>query len=408
MKPNQKVFEHLKTYDYYLPIHLEFVQKLFYEQMVDNLGLSEGFRTSFLSQISKIGQFAHHESQFRQLIKDSWIGFFTKISLNSICIMIDGQELKEVREYIVNVMIEPKKYEIIYVDELLQIYEYYLQEKRYINNIVNRTKFRMILSKLICSKFILTQDEKYQPQIKQFLFELYIKKIEKIHEKERIQLEDMTKTNIFPIIFELLFDQNEGQGSIFNHLKQIILILLDEQSNILISFQILKNFYQMFLEKEKILFERIDPKMNIDHNRIALELHLRYKEKKDLKEALKYIVHKSTQTIDYKQLLKELVTKDIYSKENEQNFFPLLKEFDFNNLQKNRRQQPIDNDLIQQIKIMGFNKLDKRNEIEFDNLNFQINLIDTNNIVVINKKNKQKTRCSSIKELHLFMQNCYI
>lgn len=27
MKPNQKVLDHLKNYDYYLPIHLDCVQK---------------------------------------------------------------------------------------------------------------------------------------------------------------------------------------------------------------------------------------------------------------------------------------------------------------------------------------------------------------------------------------------
>ncbi|CAD8112514.1 unnamed protein product [Paramecium sonneborni] len=404
MKPNQKVFDHLKTYDFYLPTHLEQVQKSFYEQLVDNLGLSESFRTSFLSQISKIGQFAHNEQQFRQLIKDSWSGFFNKVALNSICVIQDQQEYKEIREFMINVMIEPKKHEIIYIDELLQIYEYYLLEKKYVTNIVNRTKFRMILSKLICSKFVLNQDEKYQPQIKQYLFELYIQKIEKIDEKERIRVEQITKSNIFHILFELLFDQNEGQGNRFHHLKQIVLILIDEQSNILISFQILKDFNQMYLSKEKILFERIDPRANVDHNRIAMDLNQKFKEKKDLKEAIRSIVQKSTQTIDYKQLLKELVTKDIYSKENEQLFFPLLKEFDINHFQKYRR-QPIDNQIIQQIKNLGYIKI---NENEFENDNFQLHAMDNTNMIVINKKNKQKVKCTNIKELLLFMQNSNI
>ena len=50
----------------------------------------------------------------------------------------------------------------------------------------------------------------------------------------------------------------------------------------------------MYIDKEKLLFERIDPRAHVDHNRIAMELHLKYKEKKDLKEALRSIAHKST------------------------------------------------------------------------------------------------------------------
>ncbi|CAD8202713.1 unnamed protein product [Paramecium octaurelia] len=408
MKPNQKVFEHLKTYDYYLPLHLDSVQKWFYEKMVDNLGLSESFKTSFLSQISKIGQLAHNEEQFRQLVRNTWFGFLNQKPLSCICPMFDRQEQNDVLEFMLNVLIEPKQYEISYIDELLQLYEYYLQGNRGVVSIVNRTKFRMILSKLICSKFILSQEESYQPQIKQYLFDLYLRKIEKLEEKERIRVEQITKANLFHILFELLFDQTEGQGNMFNHLKRIILILLDEQSNIFVSFQIFKSFYQMYLEKEKFLFDRIDPRLNIDYNRVAVELHQKYIEKRDLREALKSIVYKSTQSMDYKLVLRELVTRDIYSKENEQIFLPLFKEFDQINTQKYRRQQPIDNDLVQQIKLLGFNKLDKRNEIEFDNLNFSIIITDNNNIVVINKRTKQKAKCSSIKELHTFMQNSNI
>ncbi|CAD8205255.1 unnamed protein product [Paramecium octaurelia] len=408
MKPNQKVLDHLKTYDYYLPLHLDYVQKWFYEQMVDNLGLSESFRTSFLSQISKIGQFAHNEQQFRQLVRDSWFGFLSKKPLNSICIMLDGQEQNAIKEFILNVLIQPKQFEITYLDELLQIYEYYLQGNRGVANIINRTKFRMILSKLNLSGFILSQDERIQPQIKQYMLDLYLKKIEKQDEKERIRVELITKQNLFSNLFELLFDQTEMQGNLFNHLKQIVYLMIEEQQNLLTSFQILKSFYQMYLDKEKLIFERMDPRVNVDHYRVARELYQKYKEKKDLREALRSIVQKSTQTIDYKLVLKELVTKDLYTKENEQLFIPLLKEFDMNNFQKNRRQQSIDNDLIQQIKILGFNKLDKRNEIEYDNLNFSINIIDNNNIVVINKRNKLKARCSNIKELHMFMQNSNI
>ncbi|CAD8083668.1 unnamed protein product [Paramecium primaurelia] len=405
MKPNQKVLEHLKTYDYYLPIHLDYVQKWFYEQMIDNLGLSESFRTSFLSQISKIGQLAHNEQQFRKLIKDSWFGFFNSKPLSNICPILDRQEQNEILEFMLNVLIEPKQYEITYIDELLQIYEYYLQGNRGVASIINRTKFRMILSKLICSKFVKSQDEKYQTQIKQYLIDLYLRKIEKLDEKDRIHVEQITRINIFHILQELLFDQIEGQGNIFNHLKRVILILLDESQNILISFQIFKNFYQMYLDKEKFLFDRIDPRQNVDYNRISIELNQKYFEKKDLREALKSIVSRLTSNIDYKLILRELVTKDIYSKENEQMFFPLFKEYDHNNQQKYRRQQTIDHDLIQQIKLLGFNKLDKRNENEYDNLNFSINIIDNNNIIVINKRNKQKAKCSNIKELHFFMQN---
>ncbi|CAD8174717.1 unnamed protein product [Paramecium pentaurelia] len=408
MKPNQKVLDHLKKYDYYLPLHLDYVQKWFYEQMVDNLGLSESFRTSFLSQISKIGQYAHNEQQFRQLVRDSWFCFLNKKPLNFICIMIDGQEQNAIKEFLLNVLIQPKQYDITYIDELLQIYEYYLQGNGGVVNIINRTKFRMILSKLNCSRFILNQDERIQLQIKQYMFDLYLKNIEKIDEKERINVEFITRTNIFNKLFQVLFDQIEGQGNMFNHLKQIVFVMIEEQLNILISFQILKSFYQMYLDKEKLLFERIDSRVNFDHNRIARELNQKYKEKKDLVEALKSIVQKQTQTINYKLLLRELVTKDIYSKENEQILNPILKEFDINNQQKNKRQQYIDNDLIQQIKLLGFNKLDKRNENEYDNLNFSINIIDNNNIIVINKRNNQKGKCQNIKELYLFMKNSNI
>lgn len=49
---------------------------------------------------------------------------------------------------------------------------------------------------------------------------------------------------------------------------------------------------------------------------VAEFLH-KFREKEDIRDAVKYVHYKLTQTTNYKQLLKDLITKDLYAKENE-------------------------------------------------------------------------------------------
>ncbi|CAD8097047.1 unnamed protein product [Paramecium primaurelia] len=408
MKPTAKVFEFLNSYNYYLPQNCEQVQKMFYEQMVKHLQLGDSFKNSFISQISQINQKAQRETEFRQLIRDTWLGFIENTPINNICQMLNSQEIKDVQDFILKVLLEPKRFDITYVDELLMNYESYFNSNKGLAQVVVRNRFRMTVSKLICSKFILSLDEIYQQKVRQFLFDIYLKKIEKLEQPVVIQTEFLTDSNFYFKMFEQLFDtQQDVQGTFYNLIKNVITIIVRDMSNIVFSLGIFQQFYQLYIEKDKILFEKYDQRSNVDQNKLANEILQKYKEREDLRDAIRQVVHKifQTQNIEYKKLLKELVSKDIYNRENEQWVCQILREFD---QQQRYRKPPCENDFHIYLRLQGFTlKGDKRGESEYDHPKLTLIIHDQNNtnFTVHNKLTKQTKRFDQTKEVHHYIQS---
>ncbi|CAK83771.1 unnamed protein product (macronuclear) [Paramecium tetraurelia] len=414
MKPTAKVFEYLNKYNYYLPQNCEQVQKMFYEQMVQHLQLGDSFRNSFISQISQINQRAQKETEFRQLIRDTWFGFIQKTPIKDIC-ELNLQEIKDVQEFILKVLLEPTMFDITFVDELLFNYEIYfnsvltinVQQNKGLAQVVVRNRFRMTISKLICSKFILSLDEKYRQKVRSFLFDIYLKKVETLDQTVVIQTEFLTIQNFYKKMFDQLFDIQEAQGTFYNIMKKVIDIIVRELCNIVYSLEIFTQFYQLYIEKDKILFEKYDPKTNIDHNKLANEILQKYYEHGNLREAIRQVVYKlfQSQNIEYKKLLKELVQKDIYSRENEQWVVQILREFEQYQIQKNRK-QPIENDFHTYLRLQGFTfRGEKRGELEYDHAKLSLIIHDQTNFTVTNKIMKQTKRFVSIKEAHHYIQS---
>ncbi|CAK57931.1 unnamed protein product (macronuclear) [Paramecium tetraurelia] len=406
MKPTAKVFEYLNQYHYYLPQNLEQVQKMFYEQMVQHLQLGDSFKNSFISQISQINQKAQKEPEFRQLIRDTWFGFVNKTSITQICSMIHQQEIKDVQEFILKVLLEPKSFEITYVDDLLSVYEAYFQSNKGMAQVVIRNRFRMIISKLICSKYVKSLESRYQQKFNQFLFDIYLKKIERLDQNIVISTEFFTESNFFQKMFEQLFDSSEMQGTFYNLIKNVIQIIVREITGIASQLDIFTQFYHLYCEKDKILFEKWDQRPNIDQSKLATEIFQKYKENQDLREAIRIVFQKITQnqSIDYKKLLKDLVSKDIYNRENEQWVSMILREFDQYNIQRNRK-QPAPNDFQSYLRAQGFTqKAERRGEQEYDHAKFNLIIHDQNNFTVYNKINKQTKKFVQIKEVYHYIQ----
>ncbi|CAD8199889.1 unnamed protein product [Paramecium octaurelia] len=406
MKPTAKVFEYLNKYNYYLPQNCEQVQKMFYEQMVQHLQLEDSFRNSFISQIAQIYQRAQKETEFRQLIHDTWLGFIQRTPIKEIC-QLNQQEMKDVQEFILKVLLEPTLFDITFVDELLMNYETYFNSNKGLAQLVVRNRFRVTITKLICSKFILSLDEKFRQKVRSFLFDTYLKKIETLDQTAVIQTEFLTIQNFYQKMFEQLFDIQEAQGSIYNIMKKVIDIIVRELSNTVYSLEIFTQFYQLYIEKDKILFDKYDQKTNIDHNKLANEILQKYKEHENLRDAIRQIVHKvfHSQNIEYKKLLKELVSQDIYNRENEPWVVQILREFDQYQIQKNRK-QPIENEYHTYLRLQGFTyKGEKRGELEYDHAKFSLIIHDQTNFSVTNKIMKQTKRFISIKEAHHYIQS---
>ncbi|CAD8113267.1 unnamed protein product [Paramecium sonneborni] len=407
MKPASKVFEYLNKYNYYLPQDLENVQQYFYGQMVQHLQLADSFKNSFISQIAQINQKAQKESEFRQLIRDTWLGFINKIPITSICQMSNQQEVKDIQDFILKVLLEPNTFDTVYVQELLVNYENYIQSNKGLVQVVVRNRFRMTISKLICSRFIKSLDEKYQQNFHQFLFETYLKKIEKLDQTIIIQTELLTEQNFYQKMFEFLFDQQEVQGAFFHLIKNVIQLIVRDINIIGYSLGIFKQFHQLYIEKDKILFEKFDHRSNLDQNKLASEILQRYKEHEDLRDAIRQIAHKinQTQNLEYKILLQELVQKDIYNRENEQWVCQILREFEQYQIQRNRK-QPNENEISQYLIQLRFVfKQDRRGEQEYEHPKFNLIVQDQNNFILQHKISKQTKKFMHFKELYNYLQN---
>ncbi|CAD8083123.1 unnamed protein product [Paramecium primaurelia] len=407
MKPTAKVFEFLNQYNYYLPQNLEHVQKMFYEQMVQHLQLGDSFKNSFISQISQINQKAQREPEFRQLIRNTWFGFVNKTPINIICPMVSQQEVQDVQDFILKVLLEPQSFEIIYVDDLLSVYEAYFQSNKGIVKVYIRNRFRMIISRLICSKFVKQLDTKYQSKFNQFLFQIYLKKIETQDQNILIQTEFLTESNFYQKMVEQLFDISELQGNFSYIIKNVIQILVREIVNVAQSFEIFIQFYHLYNEKDNILFEKYDQRLNIDLNKLATEIFLKFKENQNLRESIRIVFQKISlnQSTDYKRLLKDLVSKDIYNKENEQWVSLILREYEYQ-IQRNRKQPPVQNDFQTYLRHQGFiQKTEKKGEQEYDNPKFNLIIHDSTNFTLYNKMNKETKKFMQIKEVYHYIQN---